>query len=64
MNGDVPGDLIVQVAFDGLILTINHEGLSGDLTTLAATLMQLPERWSEVVAATFTLTAVAEADDE
>jgi hypothetical protein len=57
------GDLIIQVSFNDMCLTVNHEGRSGDHALMQATLLQLPDRWRETIAATFTITA-AEPDDD
>jgi hypothetical protein len=58
-----PGDLHIIVLFDELQLRVIHEGKAGDLACLSGTLMQLPDRWQEVVAATFTITR-ADAEPE
>ena len=58
-----PQDLCIHVRFDELQMSIIHKGKAGDLTCLAGTLMQLPEQWREVIAATFTITR-AESEPE
>jgi hypothetical protein len=57
---DGDDNLIVQVLFDDLRLVIIHEGCSGDLALLQGTLLQVPARWRELIAETFTITHAAE----
>jgi hypothetical protein len=60
---DGDDNLIVQVLFDDLRLVIIHEGRSGDLALLQGTLMNIPGRWRELIAETFTITHAEHAED-